>query len=208
MKYFLFSATLFLSSCASYYKTLTKHEAANPCIEKIKPVQLITTWYTASIDVMGKHLSGLLLIKQMPDYSYRLVFTNEAGATFLDFKFLPDGSFEAVSVISQLDKKPVIETLKKDFELMLGLPFNQPLIAWQHHAQQYAGIERGNEIVYFIINTDCSSHGNLEIGSKRKRMVSVGMTGTDRRQPDTILINHFTFNMTIQLTKLNTHVDE
>lgn len=208
MKYFLFSVLCFLAGCASYYKGLTKNEVLNPCVEDTKPAKLNTTWYTASIDVIGKHLSGLLVVKKMPDASYRLVFTNEAGATFFDFRFQPDGSFEVVSVITQLDKKPVIETLRKDFELMLGLPFNQPLRSWQHNSLKYAGVERDGEKIYFIVNSDCASHGNLEIGSKRKRKVSVSLAGKEPAQPDSILITHYTFNMTIRLTKFDKDVDE
>jgi hypothetical protein len=207
MKYFLFSALCFLAGCASYYKGLTS-EALIPCADEIKPTNLNTTWYTASIDVIGKHLSGLLVVKKMPDASYRLVFTNEAGATFFDFKFLPDGSFQVVSVITQLNKKPVIETLRKDFELMLGLPFDQPLQSWQHNSLKYAGIERDGEKIYFIVNPDCASHGNLEIGSNRKRKVSISLMGKEPEQPDSILITHYTFDMTIRLTKFDKDVDE
>jgi hypothetical protein len=207
MKYFLFSALFFLAGCASYYKGLTS-EALISCADEIKPTNLNTTWYTASIDVIGKHLSGLLVVKKMPDASYRLVFTNEAGATFFDFKFQPDGSFQVVSVITQLDKKPVIGTLSKDFELMLGLPFNQLLLSWQHNSLKYAGIERDGEKIYFIVNPDCASHGNLEIGSNRKRKVSVSLSGKEPTQPDSILITHYTFDMTIRLTKFDKDVDE
>lgn len=207
MKYFLFSALCCLVGCTSYYKGLTKSEVLKPCVEGIKPIKLTTTWYTASIDVIGKHLSGLLVVKNMPDGSYRLVFTNEAGATFFDFKFKPDSSFQVVSVIAQLNKKPVIETLRKDFELMLGLPFNQPLQSWQHNSQQYAGIERDGEKIYFIVNPDCASHGNMEIGSKRKKKVSVSLSGKERTQPDSILITHYTFDMIIRLTKFDKDVD-
>ena len=55
----------------------------------------------------------------MPDSSLRIVFSNEMGFKFFDFAFLPDGSFKVFTIIKQMDKKAVITTLRKDFELVL-----------------------------------------------------------------------------------------
>ena len=46
-----------------------------------------TTLYRTQIDVVGKHLSGLLFFKKQPDESFRVVFTNEMGLNFFDFRF-------------------------------------------------------------------------------------------------------------------------
>ena len=46
-----------------------------------------TTLYRTQIDVVGKHLSGLLFFKKLPDESFRVVFTNEMGLNFFDFHF-------------------------------------------------------------------------------------------------------------------------
>src|SRR5207342_1911679 len=81
--------------------------------------------YKASIDVTGHHLSGLLVIKAMPDSSWRAVFTNEAGVTFVDLGFQKDGTYTVHHAIRQLNRRAVLTTLKKDFTLIIGLPFQQ-----------------------------------------------------------------------------------
>src|SRR5688500_11320827 len=119
IRYLLFSVScIFCCSCASDYRYMEAVETNKDCISKLAPIQFNTAWYHASVDVVGKHISGLLLIKNMPDSSYRVVFTNEGGVTFFDFGFTPAGSFKVYNIIKQLDKKPVIQTLRKDFELI------------------------------------------------------------------------------------------
>jgi hypothetical protein len=92
---------LLLMGCASEYAHLQKTQESGDCPDKILPLIIETSWYDASVDVVGKHISGLLLIKNMPDNSKRVVFTSEAGLTFFDFSFSKEGNFHTVSVIKQ-----------------------------------------------------------------------------------------------------------
>src|SRR5688572_18999893 len=118
MRYLLFSIScIFFWNCASDYRYMEAIETNSDCSSKLVPNQFSTGWYHASVDVVGKHISGLLLIKNMPDSSYRIVFTNEAGVTFFDFGFTRERSFKVHNVISQLDKKPVIQTRSEEHTL-------------------------------------------------------------------------------------------
>lgn len=203
MRYLLFSIPLWLGACTSAYRGLTPVAADPACAARWTPRGLGTAWYTTSVDVVGKHISGLLLIKQMPDSSTRVVFTNEAGVTFFDFAFSADGSFSARQIIKQLNKKPVIETLRKDFALVLGLPFrNGAWQAWRQGDEVYYGVAQKKETAYFITAPDCASLRRLETGSRRKRKVTVERTGSEARLPDSITVRHHTFAMTISLRKL------
>src|SRR5215207_2278735 len=115
MRYLFFSAACIACfCCSSDYHYMNAIQANEDCIAKLTPFRLNTSWYHASVDVVGSHISGLLLIKHMPDSSMRVVFTNEAGVTFFDFGF-NDGNFKVHNIIGQLNKKPVIQTLRKDF---------------------------------------------------------------------------------------------
>lgn len=208
MRYFLFSVVVssFLG-CASYYNSLSRTDTDRQCADRIKPVPLSKSWYHASIDVVGKHLSGLVLIKPMDDGSYRVIFSNESGLTFFDFAFNNEGGFSVKRIIDQLDRKPVINTLRKDFELILGFPFQQELVSWTHDNETYFGIENGSERTYFT-TTDCQSVGRIEIGSRRKRKVSLSMVGNVPHSPEGITITHFTFPMTIHLNRFENNVEE
>jgi hypothetical protein len=133
-----------------------------------------------------------------------LVFTNEAGVTFFDFQFDAQGRFTVKHVIKQLDRKPVINTLKKDFELMLGFPFRDArLNAWQVDEQVYYGVPNKRETAYLVTDSGCASLQWLELGSKRKKKVGVSFWGSNLTAPDSVTIKHFTFAMNIALKKLN-----
>lgn len=198
----LFSC-IWLSGCASDYKTLRSIPPASDCIEKLKPAGIAPSWYKTGIDVVGKRISGLLLVKVMPDSSQRVVFTNEAGVKFLDFEFGKDQSFKVHHIIDQLDRKPVIRLLQKDFELMLALPFRtEKWEAWQLGEDFLFGVTEKGEKRYFLTGRDCASLHRIEVGSKRKRMVSLQFFGGV--QPDSIHLQHHTFAMQMTLKKLAT----
>ncbi len=203
MRYLLFSFLLaLLVGCASDYKYLQTTSIDSSCADKIKPTYFSTAWYTAAVDVYGTHISGLLLIKNMPDSSIRVVFTNEAGVTFFDFGFLTDGNFKVHSIIDKMDRKPVIQTFRKDFELILGLSFRKGKIeSWTGNEQLFFGVKQKKETAYFITSKDCASLRNMELGSKRKRKVSVQVIGS-YPSPEGFEITHYLFDMKLKLTHL------
>jgi hypothetical protein len=203
MRYLLFSIPcIFCLSCASDYKHLKAIEARAGCVEKLAPNGFVTSWYHASVDVVGNHISGLLLIKNMPDSAYRVVFTNEAGVTFFDFGFSKQGDFKVHNIIKQLDKRPVIQTLRSDFALILGLPFHTSgYQTWTTGEEDFYGVTQKKEKAYFITNKDCASLHRLELGSARKRKVVVQLSGRGYPSPEKIELIHKTFNMQITLTR-------
>jgi hypothetical protein len=191
------------TACASEYKNLKAITVDQECLAKLKPVALSTAWYDAGIDVVGKHISGLLLIKEMPDRSKRIVFTNEGGVTFFDFGFKLSGDFKVHYVMKQLDKKAVVRLLRDDFALLLGIPFESPVWrSWEMDGEKYFGVSEKNENHYFITGMDCSSLHRLESASKKKKKLTIGMVGSDLQKPDSITLKHHTFAMKINLKKL------
>jgi len=198
-----FICILLLSSCASEYKHLQKSSPDVSCSQRVVPRYSGTSWYDASIDVTGRHMSGLLLMKSMPDSSKRVVFTNEAGITFFDFSFSKDGVFKTITIIKQLNKKPVIRTLSKDFALVLGLPFyGGTFERYTGDENVYYGVRQKKGTAYFITNKDCASLQGLEWGTRRKRIVSVRLPGSGYPVPDRIELDHHTFSMLINLTRI------
>lgn len=205
MRCLLFSLLCVLAiGCASEYRHLQVAAPDPECATKIVPKYIRTSWYDASVDVAGKHISGLLLIKNMPDSSKRVVFTNEAGVTYFDFGFSNEGTFKVHTVIHQLKKNAVIQTLRKDFELIMGLPFQNGKYERSLAGEEvYFGVKQKNETAYFITNKDCASLQRLEWGAVRKRKVSVQIPGSGYPSPEKIELEHLTFNMQIKLTRIN-----
>ena len=208
MIYSLFSLLIVISGCSSYYKALSPAVVDDACIDSVRPIGIATAWFDASVDVVGHHISGLLLIKTMPDQSRRIVFTNEVGVTFFDFEFDDGGTFEVKRIIRQLDRKPVIETLKKDFFLLLAFPFRGDLQVWRMDEETYVGAVNESERWYFVTTADCSTLQGLELGSGRKRKVLITLSGADMENPVQIAIRHFTFDMSINLARIEKNADQ
>ena len=74
-------------ACTNEYKSLPAATGDAACVEKFRP-DFTAQLYKANIAVSGKSLSGLLLVKKMPDSSTRLLFSTETGFKFFDFSFL------------------------------------------------------------------------------------------------------------------------
>jgi hypothetical protein len=202
MRCLLFSSSILLLSCASDYRNLTAIPVDVNCIGKMAPRPLPTSWYHASVEVVGNHISGLLLIKNMPDGAIRVVFTNEAGVTFFDFGFSPDQTFTVHSIIKKLNKQPIVQTLRNDFELILALPFIKASYqSWTAGEEIFFGVHQKKQTAYFIISKDCSSLHRLEWGSGRKRKVTVRLVGSGYPSPEKLELLHHTFDMRISLTR-------
>jgi len=171
-------------------------------LQKFKPVFSVAL-YNTTVDVVGNHLSGLLLIKKMPDSSLRMVFSNEMGFKFFDFEFAADGKFKVYSIIKQMNKRSVLKTLRKDFELIL----------MDRLDNSTASVRAGNGLLYYIFPqqkgfnyyiTDSATNElvRLERASKSKTVVEAVMQHYINGIPDTIGISHKTFDFTIGLKRI------
>ena len=203
MRCLLISCLFLLSACASSYKHLQQSAGNISCIQKFKPDFTRALYYT-QVNITGKHLSGLLLIKKMPDSSTRMLFSNETGFKFFDFEFARNGDFKVHYVIDQLNKKPVLITLRKDFEIVMMQPnvlqngFIKKDTATVLH---YYGFPEEKGFNYYITDSTCNELVRMERASSRKPVVKVIMQNYKDGMPDTIGISHTGFNFDIGLKR-------
>jgi len=198
----VFFCVMALGGCRSAYDDLRPTGEQTTCIRKFQPA-FRADWYTTSVDVYGHHISGLLLFKVMPDSAVRVVFTNEVGVTFFDFEFTKNDDFRVHQINSQLDRKIVINLLRKDFELLMMRRLgNKPLRIFKRQNEYFDALPGKRETDYFITDKDCASLLRIEKASKRKKMVEVKLVETAGSAPDSVSLQHFTFNMHIALKKL------
>lgn len=203
MRYLLLSSCLFFfAACSSVYKGMQKTQADPSCLVKFKP-NFTKALYNTKVDVVGKHLSGLLLIKLMPDSSTRLVFSNEMGFKYFDFEFSAAGVFKVYYVLPQMNKDAVLTTLRKDFELLLmqHLPIEKAFVL-KKDGLFYYGFPQTKGNNYYITDSACQQLIRLERASKRKPVVTAIMQNYSEGMPDSIGISHENFNFTIGLKKL------
>ena len=198
------SCMLVLTACSSSYKHLQRTQEDVSCVQKFRPDFTNALYYT-EVNVIGKHLSGLLIIKFMPDSSTRMVFSNEAGFKFFDFEFAKDGNFKVFYIIDQMNKKAVVTTLRKDFEIIMMQPANM-----QHgymsrnieSAYNYYAFPQEKGFNYYITDSTCNQLIRLERASSKKAVVKILMKDYINGLPDTIGITHTNFNFNIGLKQL------
>jgi hypothetical protein len=195
------SIILAISSCSSAYKNLSVASGNAACIQQFRPA-FNSALYNTQVNVVGKHLSGLLLFKSMPDSSMRVVFSSEMGVKFFDFEFGADGSFSVHQVMNQLNKKAVINTLRSDFELLLMRDLQpEKAIVKTDSIDGYTwyGFRHQHDTHYYITTASCDSLVRIEHAMKRKPKVQIVMRNYTHGVPDTIGITHKNFNLEIGL---------
>ncbi|WP_456313765.1 hypothetical protein [Pseudomonas shirazensis] len=110
---------ILLVSCGSVTKnytpkTLDKTSFEVPYFKDSK----IDYVYKTNITVYGNELTGIFIAKKINDTTHRVVFTTEFGNKLLDFE-ISEKDFKVNSIVSELDRKILINTLRDDFRLLL-----------------------------------------------------------------------------------------
>ena len=204
IRYLLLSSWLLvLFGCSPVYQKMQAVNGTAAAIQKFKPAFTVAL-YNTKVDVVGNHLSGLLLIKKMPDSSTRMVFTNEMGFKFFDFEFTADGNFKVYSVIKQMNKKPVLKTLRKDFELILMERLDSAAVSIRrsNNGFLFFVFPKTKGYNYYITDSAGNKLERMERASKRKTVVEATMENYINGIPDTISVVHKTFSFTIGLKRI------
>jgi hypothetical protein len=192
----LISSLVILLGCSPSYKQIQSapdsyRGADVNVLQKFKPAFTVAL-YNTTVDVVGNHLSGLLLIKKMPDSSTRMVFSNEIGFSFFDFEFKPAGDFKVYSVMKKLNKKSVIKTLQHDFELILMNNLdNAKAVVKTNERLTYFIFPQSKGFNYYITNQSGDELVRMERASNKKTIVEAVMKNYLNGIPD----KKFEFNI-------------
>ncbi len=203
IQFLIFLNIIFILNSCSQYRRLQEIKYDDTCINKFKPYfsQVI---YKTSVDVIGKHLSGLLVFKYMPDSSTRVVFSNEMGLTFFDFGFPPGNGFTVYQVVAQLNKKALIKTLRKDFELVMFR--NLDTLKYYTLTDSlliYHAFPQSKGVNYYITDVNCQHLMKMQRASNKKPVMEAFFgRSSPGISPDSILIRHLNFDFTISLQKI------
>ena len=189
MKYLFFvSFVLVVTGCAPVARPFVTSDIA--CFKSAVP-SFTSTLYDASIDVTGHYISGLLFVKRMSDQSHRVVFTNEAGLTFFDFEWNVQGDFKPKYVIKKLNKKIVINALRKDLELLVvPAPFKAT-----------TGAPEKGEFARFTTSS-CQSIELAEVIKNKTKLAEAVFLPVGKNVPDSVRISHSNFDMKIVLKRI------
>jgi hypothetical protein len=204
IRYLLFfSAACSFFSCDPY-RHMQKIASDPSCVYSLKP-DFNHVVYKTSVDVIGKHLSGILLIKNMPDSGTRIVFLSETGFSFFDFGFGSDSGFRVYQITPQMNNKALIKTLRKDFELLLFRNMNSlTSYTLADSSRIYHAFPQEEDINYYVTDTLCHELFEMQIATPKKRVMEAFIKNDAKEKtPDSIfLIHHLKVNFTISLKKI------
>ena len=122
MRYLLISFLFFsLSSCSlKTTKDLLKVDVSKNMIGNTYFSDVNKDYvYKAKIEVYANNFGGILIIKKISESKHRVVFTTEFGNKLFDFLY-EDDDFTINYIVEELDKKMIINTLQKDFKLLIS----------------------------------------------------------------------------------------
>ncbi|WP_126246936.1 hypothetical protein [Chitinophaga rhizosphaerae] len=192
-----------LASCGSAYKGLQRTDAdAASCLEKFRPKIDSPALYSTQVDILQHHLSGLLYFRPMDNGSMRVLFMSEMGMKFFDFEFTKDGSFIKHYLLPKMDKKAVVKTLRKDFDMVLMRRDPSTAQTFTGNGLRYTAFDLPKGKIYYITDTACSELVRVENGSRRKPVVDVWLKQYRNGVPDSIDIRHHTVKFNISLQRV------
>jgi len=187
-----------LSSCASNfvkdYKTTVLDKMtfdapyfSNPEIDYV---------YKANITVYGHELTGIFIAKKINDATHRVVFTTEFGNKLLDFE-ISETDFKVNSIVDELNKKILINTLKTDFRLLLR---NRYLIKEQleNATDKVYKSEEGNRYNYLFVSKNDEKFYKIINTSKRKERINISFTSENNIFAERIIIQHQNIKLRIE----------
>jgi len=212
MRYFLF-VSLFLVSCGKPYKDLVLQQG-NITTRTFQP-EFTTELFRCTVD--GKflfkkfHLSGLLYFKNFSDTATRVVFQNEMGLTYFDFGWDKQAVFQVNYIMEQMDKPALINTLKKDFELLMFKNIEQSSRAYfkNNSGEAIFRFKLPKGFAYYILDGNNALKG-IENADEKRKVVCMDFAPPNQSNQfaEQITIKHLRANFSISLKKLQQDVTE
>ena len=173
--------------------TKTTYEApyfSNPAIDYV---------YKANITAYGNELSGIFIAKKINETTHRVVFTTEFGNKLLDFE-ISENYFKVNTIVDELNRKILINTLKTDFRLLL-----------RDHYTVDQQFENDKEVIYkaedseefnFIFVSKEGKLSKIVHTSKRKEKIILSFISENNIFAENIVIQHNNIQLRIELNYL------
>lgn len=152
--------------------------------------------YKANIAVYGNELSGIFIAKKINETTHRVVFTTEFGNKLLDFE-ISETDFKVNSIVDELNRKILINTLKTDFRLLLKNKFSVQKQFENDKATVYQSSD-ANEFNYLFVSKSDGKLSKIVHTSKRKEKINISFTSENNIFAEKVVIQHNNMNLRIE----------
>jgi len=156
--------------------------------------------YKASISVYGNNFGGIFIVKKTNETTHRAVFTTEFGNTLFDFE-ISGNDFKVNHIIDELNRKILINTLKRDFMLLLKEDFQ---VAEQFENELFNVYKSSDNkrFNYLFINKSDGRFSKLVHATKSKEKINIEYLSENNTLADKIVIQHKNIKLRIELNKI------
>lgn len=189
---------LCVMSCGSNpMKDLTKVSVENPVYSAVyfsNPE--IDYVYRTNISVYGNELTGIFIAKKINDTTHRVVFTTEFGNKLLDFE-ISENDFKVNSIVEELDRKILINTLVSDFRLLLRGKFAVQE-QFEDKENNILSSKDGNHFNYLFVSKGDKKLAKIIQASKRKEKINIAFSSENNIFAERIIIQHFNIKLRIE----------
>lgn len=197
------SCSLLLSSCSTV-KTVTGFEQKETALKTYFSTYFSDPKkdyiYKAQIAVYGRDFGGIFIAKKINDTVYRAAFTTEFGNKLFDFE-VTDNSFKVNYILEELDKKIIVNTLKRDF--MLLLKKNHEVGAqYEDGLNTVYKANDGKRFNYLFINKASGRLLKLVNATKFKEKTIISYISESDKLAKNIVIDHKNIKLKIELNYL------
>ena len=160
--------------------------------------------FKSTIDIYNNHLGGLILIKLMPDSSYRVNFITELGLKIFDFEIKGE-QFKVVYCLEKMNKKKLIQVLKDDFTLLLlenKLKDKAILFKNKDNVENIFRFHHKNSYNYYYVEKNSLTLNKIENWGCLSRNVTMCFSDFKNNFPTKISISHQHIKLNIQLNQI------
>lgn len=157
--------------------------------------------YKAHIEVYGNDLSGIFVVKKLNDSVHRVVLTTDFGNKLLDFE-LSEKDFKVNYIVDDLNKKIVINTLKKDFVLLLKTNHKIEEVFENEEYKIFKSVNE-NRNNYLYINKKDNHFVKLINTNKTKEKVTFTFLPKNTTFAESILVQHHNIKLKIELNQIS-----
>ncbi|SEK27775.1 hypothetical protein SAMN04487910_0145 [Aquimarina amphilecti] len=157
--------------------------------------------YKSDISVYGNEFSGILILKRIAPQRHRIVFTSQFGSTFFDIE-IGNESYKIHSIVEQLNRKIILNTLIKDFSLLIK---ENGKVAERYHNDAYNVLKNENDKYsnYYFYNIFDQKLDKIVNATKRKEKVIILFNEISEDQvAENIRIDHKNIRLNIELNFL------
>ncbi|MFH6945375.1 hypothetical protein [Flavobacterium sp. FlaQc-50] len=153
--------------------------------------------YKTNITVYGNELSGIFIAKKINDTTHRVVFTTEFGNKLLDFE-ISETTFKVNAIVSELDRKILINTLKEDFRLLLKKEY-QIQEQFENESDNIYKSADGKRFNYLFLSKKDRKLEKVIHASKTKEKITLTFSSENNIFAEKIQIIHQNIKLKIEL---------